>query len=713
MSILNRKSNQSVHSQAIDGISSIISNSGASITTKELAGYAASLESIDDHSFSQVSGAIQSIRHDLEDSHLGAILQGRDPLTIDLALEAAALTILAGGDAISTHNFGGVKPQSVDNGILVNPSQGGADYNSEYSLEAFDPSSLQRYIAQSAYANAMAVVGGGFEEVFFPTQLVPAGTNGVDVKVIIPKVFSSVTRTSNGVPTAFTKHSIISALIDSSILDSDSTDVIPYASSTTLPASLVTDAIIPTTTRVIDGNDIDTRPILFGQSVDLIALSSAPALIAGGTFDETDALDTVINMGKVYFRLETTTARDTVPVITEVIISVDVSGQIGSLFTQTSEGSSRDFQANLLAKVIIDETLEVVVGDAAAMVTILEGILGIGAGVDFDIVGELSLSGTANTETSVMEVFANRFDITESFDAAGNAISITPFDTTSELVTLTAVGYVPDARRTNSNIRTKGTIIDSTGSVTYRFPIPLGAPFISQNAIGAPANTSVEGLGHAQRIRNNNNAVKALLNMEALLDSGNGIPVNSPAMGSEMVTPTIVRPATAIDVAAVVATLSSKDALSDLRGTLVAAVTNVANEMILKSGYLAALEFVTGSNDGFEVIVVTDTHIAAHLLSDGEERTLGNGIKLRVTQSLNSSFKGKIYISLRRTVRDGISPLDFGSHLFTPALTYDAQVSRGGSTVVEQHHVPRNAYYATLPILGVIEVVNLDTIFTT
>jgi hypothetical protein len=159
--------------------------------------------------------------------------------------------------------------------------------------------------------------------------------------------------------------------------------------------------------------------------------------------------------------------------------------------------------------------------------------------------------------------------------------------------------------------------------------------------------------------------------------------------------------------------MASKDSLDDIRGALTAAIMSVTNELIQRSEYLAAMEYYTGNNNDFEVIVVTDSVIFPWLMEAGDSRTLGNQQKFKITQSLNQSLKGRIYISLRRQNRDGqLNPLDFGGFLYTPALTHEVQVSRAGATVKEIHTVPRNAYYATLPILGRVDVKNIVELFT-
>ena len=706
MSKLNTTDDRSVHTRAIQAIQGIISEGGSAHT-----GHAEdmiALEGLDTGALSGVRDDYNEVTRELRESVLGQeILAAVPEAQACIALEAAAMTIMVAGNPAKYHQAMAKKPNAPEGGVLVQPAVPGSDYSEDYSLEAFDPKSMDEFIAQSAYANAMAAIQGEFEETFFPTQVVPAGKDGVDIKIVIPKVFAGVTRSSDGTCVDFQKESIINALIDSSILDKESTKIVPHATDATNPVGLVPAAVVPNASPVIDGVAVDTRPILFGSKVDLLALSSHPSLIASGVMDETDSLDDTINIGEVYVSLDADGGA--VAAQTGAVLKQDISGQIGALLTQTAEGSGRDYQSTFDGQVIISQGAAFVTANGAATLTELEGAMGLAAGTAFSIVLDVELSAKANIETGCMTVYANAISIAHVYDATGTEIDKAPIVAATDNIAL--VGYQPQARRTNSNLRTRGIIVDSTGSVTYRFPVPLGTPIISQQPIGEAVNTSTEGLAHTQRIRNNNNAVKAMLNMQSILQAGAGIPANNPAVGSEMVTPTIVEDTA--DVTALVATLSSKDSLDDLRGHLTAIVTNVANQLILKSGYLAALEFVTGNNKDFEVICVTDSHIASYLMESGDERTFGAGRNYVITQSLNSAIHGKIFISLRRSKRDDMSPLDFGAHLYTPTITHNVQVSRGTSTVSEIHTIPRNVHYVTLPVLGVVTVTDLDDIFVT
>ena len=696
---------------AVLDVASIIANAGTKYTGAELAGNMIALESIDAIAFTTVDRTITSLKAELKASALVALLGDVSMETLDHALESAAYTILSGGDAALFYAQASRTVPGVSGlGAIVLPMDG----SDGMGLESFDAVTVAKYLAATAVANAQSAVAGGFEETWFPQQLVPAGQNGVDIQITIPKVFTTTLHTGDGsTPFSLVKTSLIEAILTPSILESQATTVIPFASSNTEPANLVPHAQVPTTTQLIDGITVPTRPIRFGQEVDILVLSNAPGLIKIGVFDETDSLDPIMNLGTIYYSLAVTTPTGAsgAPVTITSYLSADISSQLGTLLTAVQAGKGQAYQTTATASIALNSAMKVVNGATSAqLVSAFEGILGLAPATVFNIVANVKLSAQANTETGSFLANANNTAITHLYNAAGVEQALTPLSAAGVSIVITPLGYMPVVRRTNSNLRQNGTIIDSNTLITYRYPVNLQAPLISQAPIGATNNVTLEGLGFAAKIRNNGRAVNALEAAEIVLAGANGIPAQSAMAGAEFVIPTYVR--NSIDVTDMVTTMNSMDSLINLRGQLTAALTNMVNKALVDSHYLAALEMTTGDIDAFEIIVVTDPSIAVHIWEAGDIRTFGDTRKYVITKSNNKFFLGKIYFSFRRAGRsDEIHPLDFGRMLVTPALTYDVAINRNGRTVQEIHTVPRVNSYVTLPILGRLDVTGLSSIY--
>ncbi len=703
---MNKQGDQTVHQRAVAEIQSVVALCGSLIQQPEVTSSLISLESLNGQDMAKIQSTRQEIEHKLREQATFAGILAKLPTTQqEIAIEAATMTIMAAGNPAAWAGAAptGNAPQGT---VTVNPNQGTAEYRQDFSMEGFDSASANQFIAHSAYVNAMVAVQGGFEEAFFPIQIIPANGNGIDVSISVPKVYRAGLRSSAGTAYSIEKTNIIKGLVDSTVLENNVTKIVPnmtYASAVML-ANASSGALTtwPQTSVLVNNEAIDTNPLKLGTEIDLIGSSQYSAIV--NLQNETDTLDSVINVGSLMAAVTITDG--TTPVVAK--FKADVSSQKGSLLQRAAQDTDRLFITTFKAKLVLTPTYTPY-GASGAETTVASYMATGGAA---KIVMEVLISAQADTERGNMTVTAatpsfKYYDVdgTELTALAGT-IAITNTTTATGII-----GYTPQARRTNSNFRSRGTIIDSTTVINYRFPVPLQSPFISQNPIGGQVNTSIEGLAHAERIRNNNNAVKALLALEEVLAADNGLPVNSPAMAVELsIQPTYVTHT--VDLEGVVVSLASKDSVDNLRGAFTAAIRVVVDKMIQMSNYLAALEFFVGNNNDYEVILVTDSRIYPWLMENGDSRTLGANTKFKITQSLNSSIKDKIYISLRRATRDGqVSPLDFGFFAYTPALTHTVQVSRNNGTTQEIHTVPRNAYYTTLPILGVIEVENMVELF--
>ena len=705
MSRTTRHEQKSLSDRSVTAVTEIIGANKSSFVSADIATQAIGVESLDTNDFNDFNLTYGAVIQQLENSPIGLELLSNIPESQRaVGLEAAAYSLMAAGD-LKGHHMSMAEPATIESGgVLVSVADTGNRYSEVVGVEAFDAASLDNYVASNVYANAQAAIVSDFEDAFYPTVIVPAGQNGVQMDISVPKLFHGVIRDTAGNLTQFKKISILEGYRDSSILQGESTAVIPYAVDATTPVALVPDAVVPTTQRVIDGLTIDTRPLLFGTEVDVIGISSAPGLIGSGAFDETDSLDHVMTIGKVYYEL----VIDPAGANLAYRLEADMTNVSGSLLSRTQSGNDQDFAANFTAQVVINQDT-VPVSGAAGFITQIESALTIATGTDFTIVVDIAISANANRERSNFVAYVNKVAAVRQYDANKVEIGLsTQFDS---FITLAGIGYFPNLNRTNSNLRPAGTIVDSTERVRYTFPVPLGAPLISHSPIGSPVNTTVAGLAHVNKLRTSGNAVRALFTARDLLKNDNGIPGNSSMVGAELVTPTYYKIQS--DVTAVALSGGgTKEALDDLRGQLSAAVANAADVALQQSGILAAIELETGSNDNFEVILVTSPHIANNLYESGDSRTFGARNNFVITSHLDRQFEGKIIGSFRRKERNGLSPLDAGFTAVTPALVHDRDVARGDKTIKETRYVPRSVVYHTLPIIFEIEVVGLEAVFS-
>jgi len=276
---------------------------------------------------------------------------------------------------------------------------------------------------------------------------------------------------------------------------------------------------------------------------------------------------------------------------------------------------------------------------------------------------------------------------------------------------MTPRGLMPHMRRTNTNLRNTGVIVDNNMPVLYRFAVTLSSPITSLTPIGGSNLVTLDTLGTAAQIRNGGNAVNALLNAQSILKAGGPIPAQNPMMGSEFVVPTYVE--RTLNVTDMVQSLNSKDALENVRGHFTATLTLMNNQMLVQSRYLAALKALNFGADDFETIVVTDPKIAPHLMVSGDPRSLGNMNNYKITVSNNAKLLDKVFMSFRLKNRtEDLHPLNFGAMLMTPSLTFEAPITQNNRVANNVITIPRVNSYVFLPIMAVLNVQNLNALYT-
>lgn len=636
------------------------------------------------------------------------------------ACEAAALSIMAMTEPTNYLKSFFVENFKTDseNTVVVNNFNYSGRPEKIYASEGFELPVDEDHIVTSAAINYALSVGSVFQETFFPTVIIPPGSQGLDIKVTELKVLKNTLRTADGKPMVMEKIALPQAMFDPSLLKSPSIDVVPYADPLAHNTEyLVATADVTPMTMNLAGSDVTYSPILFGKEVDLIGLSEAPGLISNGVFNRTDVLSTTLNVGKVYWSL---TATDlTTPTTTETAaFEMDVSGQPFSMLVQKVGGSQYQWYTSMTGGYISfsskDLASSVRGGDGAALVAQIRTNLGLAGTVEFVVSGYFDLTMDINTETATTKAYANRFWLDKVFDITTDAANPTEIVLTTNQrnsLAITALGYIPRAKRTNSNFRTLGQLIDNNMTFTYRFQAKLGDPIWYQAPTNAQGYANIrEMFEKVQSIKEFGMALDEFASLERLLRTNANLPINGPTMANEIVKKAFLEET--VDVNDIVLTMNSKDALANLQGQLIALMSNMVEQLLKKSNYLAAVRYDTGDESNFEVIIATDPQIHSYLLYLGDQRTFGENRKYTITSVNTGQFNNKIYFSFRLTNRPGLHRLNFGVRLFTPGLLYDVNNIRNGAVVKETQFVPKTSYYTTLPILGVITLTNLSKIFT-
>ena len=265
---------------AVMDVKDIIANRGSKFRNHDTAVNVIGLESLDGMAAANTHQTISDLVADLRGSAniMSMIEKQTDkPEFQEFALETMALTILQGGDLGACAEASKKKAVQEQGFVTISPNDDG----NGYSFESFDPIKSFEYLAATAVANSQAAIPGNFEEVFFPQVMIPAGQSGYDVAITIPKILVSNLRNSSAGAFVLQKLSLIDAVYDPSILNSNATTIVPNADGAGASAVLASTSQVPTFQTTVSGVAVNTRPILTGVAVDLIELSGVPALLEG------------------------------------------------------------------------------------------------------------------------------------------------------------------------------------------------------------------------------------------------------------------------------------------------------------------------------------------------------------------------------------------------------------------------------------------------
>lgn len=570
---------------------------------------------------------------------------------------------------------------------------------SGFDIEGFDNFDFSQFTVKSALIAGVTAGTSPFSQTFFRPVVLPASQNGYDMRVQIPETYRRRYRPGTGAHNDFPRKSLVRAAIDSTILADNSTTVYPVADSARETAGSVV-AAAPARTVEQHGVSIQSKPIPYGKSVDLIDVSSNSELVRLGAMTEQDTLDPLVRLGEQV--ITATIGGDT------NYFAVDLATLPSAMLNYTAEGDVKGMTTVFEGSIWVHSSDEDEAGAALLGELDLSTLAWITAGQPYRFEVKLRISASidqdANMRVDLNEVSVGRVQHGAGYATEASDTEATAFET---LLDLNGSGYYPVSRRSNSNMRDTGVIVDAGRTYNYRLAAPLGAPLTTVKPPVAMGNgVSLDTLSSVSRLRNLGTMVTTLLDFEGQLIATRDLDdTQAAAIGGMLIKPTYSY--AQLDVETMVRTRDSRYGNDDLRTHLVNAITMMANDMIYAAGYLPALEMYTGSRGNFEVIVVTDPIIANHLMTSGDGRTLGNNRRFKVTEVDDERMEGRIYLSLARTDVSGPDILSLGAHVNVPSLVHNAQLTLGGSTSQQTQIIPRDSFHILLPFLGRIDVQNL------
>ncbi len=700
-------------------LQSDITRQGKGLITQDAFDGILSLESASDQVYSVAASAAMS----LQDRVVAALeshgydqanpVASKRPFS-EAQLEAGAIIMAAAHNPRAYHQTATKEYTSkpgIESALVVDSMMSsGMDFRdgTRVSMEAFDDRALTDNLGFSVIFNVAAARQDEAGELFYKTTVVTPDQNGVAISIRKIQVYNEVRHSLTGKPTDFSRRNLLDAVIDPSILSEPMTSAIPYFVTGNTENNDKFSADVTPYNVTNNGATFLTAPLKPAIDINLLALSQNPGVSPTGQFDSFDSLDHRLSLKALYLKVDNGTDAS--------IIKVDTTDLPRTAYLKTPEGLDREVSLNFTT---VDVPLQGVTKDitgvnAAALAYLAQPArsnwivrLNINAtGRGFLNFGTVSLTPSMVTINSVWNNVSidNQTEITD-------ATELTNLKTA--LGTITVVGYDLTAARSNTNRRTMGLIIDT---VEYNeiHTVPLGSPITANTPVTqTKTSTDITAPITAARIRNSNNAITKLQQYASQLAALQlSTDRKTPVPNIQGIARHVLRPyykKTTFDAVNTVNSIKSQDRAIDLSAALINRIRDMVYRMVRDSGYQAALDSETNhTGEKPMVIIMTDPVIQRHLIVPGDTRLASIGYETQVAASLDKRVYGKIYITVTRANQKGPDPLCFGFMAWMPELATTVQITRNGSTTVENTVQPRAVHVNTLPLLLEIDVTNLE-----
>lgn len=547
-----------------------------------------------------------------------------------------------------------------------------------------------------------------FNETFYPTTVIDPQQVGFDVTVRLLFVIEDFKRNITGAVDNFNRKNLIRAVADPTILQNEGTRIYPVARAQAL-GMFVRAGAIPARTIINENESIVTAPLKFGAKFSLLGISQTETLLANGTMDVSDTIDTNPVLESIYIRVggvggETPRIGD--------ILKFNVTNIPMSNFVYSVQGNYRNMLLNFTTtSLLINKNTKC--NDGSALIDLAGVVTG-----DLIVRLTINVTGSVNIETAETVVYGNPITVASVQNAASELLDLTE-QPAKAIVDLFAgaepLGYDLKAYRTNINRRERGQLINST-EVTQRYGLNLLSPITSPRPVSSDGQTDASDLTcliAATRIRTMNAGVGALIRHANMLSEyvdardSTGVGPEVMGVGRHFVKPSYFYEA--IDVSQGLNSISTNERIADIQAFLTNKCRDYVYRMYRDSEFKAAADAIAGGVSPTPTVIIgTDPVISRYLCVNGDLRFLGTSeFNVRIVNTLDIRVKGKIFITFTMADQNSggqIHPLCFGNMAWSPELTVVLPMQRNGQISRELTVQPRFAHINHLPILTVLSV---------
>lgn len=699
----------------ITGIQDRVNAGGSKLVEGSVARAAISMESIDASMQAEIESAATGLTTALESIAASAAPGVKyQKSQIDAAMAAG---IMAGDIKAFLHAPTVMANQvSTEHMTFVNLSNLGTpdvfSARMKVALEAYDEKENKNAVTYSVAYNMQAARQDEFGELFFPTVVVTPDQVGFAISIRLITVYDEVRRQISGDYKDFGKRNIIEAVIDSSILRNDQTNIVPIYR-TESAKHFVSNTLLTPKNVYVGAEEVSTSALKMGATFSLLGISQTEALLETGLLDSTDSIDTAISLTALYVKLPGATAAD------DELLRFSTDRSPLSTFTYAVQGNYRmmNLAFSTDSLLVSSKTKQADNSDSALLASLVSGEYSVRLGI--------KVSGSVNLELAETNVFSGAIVVTRVTDKDGTVLSLDsgPGATIAALFdNASAVGYDLAAQRTNLNRRERGQLLDTT-FYSQVYTIPLRSPITIPRPLtigDANDSSDLAALVTATHIRTSNAAVDELLRVQSVLseyvDSKDTVGTSPEIMGVASYLVSAFYEFEELKVDEIIDSIKSHERAQDTQAVLVNKIRDMAFRMYRDSGYKAAADALAGGVAPPPVVILgTDPVIARYLQISGDLRTLGGGLDLRIVSTLNKKMRGKIIMSFGAFGEgfDGIpNPMHFGNMGWKPELTLVLPLHRNGANSKELTVQPSFLHITHLPIMAALDVSGIPDVMS-
>lgn len=626
--------------------------------------------------------------------------------------DAGIIVMAASGDVEKYH--AAATNTSTDGGLQLDPTT--VDVQN-ISQESYDAREIANMMPVSVVFNVGAARQDDAMEAVWPTISLTADQAGLNLEVTRNMVHSQFTHTSQGKQSKelFGQRNLVHALIDSSILKNQATEIVPVYNT----EAGIFDEQVGVVERTIDNVTVDSGALLFNEPFNLIGVGAGSALDPFGARDMTDTIDSLVRLNDLYVEITDDASHTS-------IVPINVLDLNLTQFQKSQENSDRDVTLSWSTNSVtingnqldkngqLAEALEAFRTSPYDKFVIRLKMSANGRLNLADGNGELN-SGNVSIDGFYKQVV--RQDGTQ--DLVPVAESAEVLAAKAKITSLKLRSYTLDARYANLNRRERGLLVRQD-TRNARYTIPLQPPITALKPVtDTKSGYAVDSAIQTARVANTTAGVAELMRMDNFLsryqNSSSFLDENTATIGigAYMIRPYYEHKV--VNMPKLINNVNSHTLAQDISMHLTLLIRDSFAKAMMVSGWMAAQQCSgSGTKEKPTAVIITDPRTAQYLFVQGDTRLLGDSFNAKPVVSQFLEFRDTIFVLPRREASvnkpDG---LNWGNMFWLPELITNMPIARGGQISNEFTVQTRRRHICHCPILIRIDLKDMNKVIDT